>query len=77
MNGYFVNRLSDFLPAHPHAVAVLGAALFSLAHLPNWFLLIATAAGGYICARLYLKYRVLYFLGAAHAAVGFLLYLVA
>lgn len=38
MNGYFVNRFSDFLPGHRHAIPLLAAAFFSLAHLPNWFL---------------------------------------
>jgi len=76
LNGYFVNRLSDFLPGHLHAIPLLAAALFSLAHLPNWFLMISTAAGGYVCARIYLRYRNLYFLGMAHGVVGFLLYLV-
>ncbi len=76
LNGYFVNRFSDFLPGHRHAIPLFAAALFSLAHLPNWFLMIATAAGGYICARIYLRYRNLYVLGIAHGVVGFLLYLV-
>jgi CAAX prenyl protease-like protein len=76
LNGYFVKRFSDFLPRHPYAVPLLAAAFFSLAHLPNWFLMIATAAGGYVCARIYLRYRNLYFLGLAHGVVGFLLYLV-
>ena len=76
LNGYFVNRFSDFLPGHLHAIPLLAAAFFSLAHLPNWFLMIATAAGGYVCARIYLRYRNLYFLGMAHGVVGFLLYLV-
>jgi len=73
LNGYFVNRFADFLPGHPHAVPLLAAACFSLAHLPNWFLMLATAAGGYVCARIYLQYRNLYFLGLAHGVVGFFL----
>jgi hypothetical protein len=76
LNGYFVNRFSDFLPGHSHAIPLLAATFFSLAHLPNWFLMIATAAGGYVCARIYLRYRNLYFLGMAHGVIGFLLYLV-
>jgi len=76
LNGYFVNRFSDFLPGHLQAVPLLAAAFFSLAHLPNWFLMLATAAGGYVCARIYLRYGNLYFLGVAHGVVGFLLYLV-
>jgi len=76
LNGYFVNRFSDFLPGHPQAIPLLAAAFFSLVHLPNWFLMIATAAGGYVCARIYLRYHNLYFLGMAHGVLGFLLYLV-
>lgn len=76
LNGYFVNRFSDFLPGHRRAVPLLAAAFFSLAHLPNWFLMLTTAAGGYVCARIYLRCRNLYFLGVAHGVVGFLLYLV-
>ena len=76
LNGYFVNRFSDFLPGHPHAIPLLAAVFFSLAHLPNWFLMLATAAGGYVCARIYLQYRNLYFLGLAHGVVGFFLYFV-
>jgi hypothetical protein len=76
LNGYFVNRFVDFLPGHPHAIPLLAAAFFSLAHLPNWFLMVVTAAGGYVCARIYLRYHNLYFLGMAHGVIGFLLYLV-
>ena len=76
LNAYFVNRFSDFLPGRARAVPLLAAALFSLAHLPNWFLMLVTAAGGYVCARIYLRYRNLYFLGTAHGVIGFLLYLV-
>ena len=76
LNAYFVNRFSDFLPGRPHAIPLLAAAFFSLAHLPNWFLMLATAAGGYLCARIFLRYCNLYFLGLAHGVVGFLLYLV-
>jgi hypothetical protein len=76
LNGYFVNRFCDFLARRQHAVPVLAAVFFSLAHLPNWLLMLVTLAGGYVCARIYLKYRNLYFLGVAHGVVGFLIYLV-
>jgi len=76
LNGYFVNRFSDFLPGHPHAIPLLAAAFFWLAHLPNWFLMIVTAAGGYVYARICLRYRNLYFFGMAHGVIDFLLYLV-
>ncbi|MFB3829637.1 MAG: type II CAAX prenyl endopeptidase Rce1 family protein [Bryobacteraceae bacterium] len=75
LNGYFVNRLSAAWPRR--RVPLVAAALFSGAHLPNWFLMLATFAGGYACARLYLKHRNLYFLGLAHAVTGFLLFLAA
>jgi hypothetical protein len=77
LNGYFVNRFDDFLAGRKHElVPVLAAVFFSLAHLPNWLLMLVTLAGGYVCARIYLKYRNLYFLGVAHGVVGFLIYLV-
>jgi len=74
LNGYFVNRLPSFLGDETR-VPLLAATLFSLAHLPNWFLMLVTFAGGYVCARIYLSYRNLYFLGVAHGIVGFLIYL--
>src|SRR5579863_1822335 len=75
LNGYFVNRFSDFLPHHTRAVPILAAVCFSLVHLPNWFLMIVTVAGGYVCARVYLQNRNLYFLGLEHGVTGFLIYL--
>ena len=51
--------------------------MFSLAHLPNWFLMIVSLAGGYVCAAIYRKYRNLYFLGVAHGVIGCMIYLVA
>jgi membrane protease YdiL (CAAX protease family) len=72
LNGYFVNRLVEFSPS---GAPLLAALIFSGAHMPNWFLMIVTAAGGFVCAKLYLKFRNLYFLGLAHGAIGFLLYL--
>jgi hypothetical protein len=64
-----------FSAGHPQAVSARRRILL-MAHLPNWFLMIATAAGGYVCARIYLRYHNLYFLGMAHGVIGFLLYLV-
>ena len=74
LNGYFMNRL-DQLVSHRTA-PVLTAALFSGAHLPNLFLMAVTLLAGYCCARIYRRYKNLYFLGLAHATLGFLLYLV-
>ena len=76
LNGFFVNRFSAALHNHARAVPVLAGVFFSLAHLPNWLLMIVALIGGFACARIYLKYRDLYFLGVAHGVVGFLVYLV-
>jgi membrane protease YdiL (CAAX protease family) len=50
--------------------------LFSLAHLPNWFLMSVTLAGGLCCTRLYRRRPNLYVLGLIHGTIGFVLYLV-
>jgi hypothetical protein len=77
LNGYFVNRLAEF-QGRPRGqwVPFAAAALFSLAHTPNWFLMPVTFAGGYISTRIYLRYRSLYVLALAHGIVGFFLFLV-
>ena len=74
LNGYFLNRIDRLVPQR--TAPVLTAALFSSAHLPNWFLMAVTLIAGYGCARLYRRHHNLYCLGLAHAALGFLLYLV-
>jgi membrane protease YdiL (CAAX protease family) len=77
LNGYFANRLFAFFGKERRgATALTAAALFSLAHLPNWFLMAVTFAGGYVCARVYLRYRSLYVLALAHGMVGFFLFLI-
>ena len=70
LNGYFVNRFVRFTRQAP---LVAGLA-FAAAHTPNWFLMVATGVGGYCAARVYLRYRNLYFLGLAHGVLGFVLY---
>jgi hypothetical protein len=74
LNGYFLNRFDSVLSRR--AAPVLSAALFSGAHLPNWFLMLVTLLTGYACARIYRRYNNLYFLGIAHGTVGFLLFLI-
>lgn|GEM_PF-549319 len=61
--------------AFAHRVALAAAALFSVVHLPNWFLMLATFVGGYVCARVYLRFRSLYALAIAHGVIGFVLFL--
>jgi hypothetical protein len=77
LNGYFVNRLAEFQgKPRGQAVPLAAAAMFSMVHLPNWFLMAVTFVGGYVCARVYLQYRNLYVLALAHGVVGFFLFLV-
>ena len=75
LNGYFVNRLAPAASSRRHA-ALLAAAMFAAAHTPNWFLMIVAFSAGYCSARVYMRFRNLYFLGLAHGAVGSLLFLV-
>jgi len=74
LNGYFLNRLSRAVPSRQ--ASLFSAALFSGAHLPNLFLMAVTLLLGYCSARIYNRYRNLYFLGVAHGTLGVLLYLV-
>lgn len=74
LNGYFLNRFNRAVS--PRRASILSAALFSWAHLPNWFLMAVTLLLGYASARIYSRYRNLYFLGVAHGTLGVLLYLV-
>jgi hypothetical protein len=77
LNAYFVNRLAEFRGrTRGQFVPLAAAALFALAHLPNWFLMPITFAGGYACARVYLEFRSLYVLALAHGLVAFVLLLV-
>jgi hypothetical protein len=72
LNGYFVNRFVRFTRRAP----LLAGLVFAVAHAPNWFLMLITGAGGYASARVYSRTRNLYFLGLAHALLGFVIYLV-
>ena len=75
LNAYFVNRLLPGAGSSAQAAA-WGAGCFACAHTPNWFLMIVAFAMGYCAARVWIRYRNLYFLGVAHGAIGSLLYLV-
>jgi hypothetical protein len=74
LNGFCLNRFARAMA--PRDASLASAALFCGVHLPNWFLMGVTLLAGYCSARLYLRHRNLYFLGIAHATVGFLLFLV-
>jgi membrane protease YdiL (CAAX protease family) len=75
LNAYFVNRL---LPSATNTTeaAALGAGCFACAHTPNWFLMLVGFVAGYCAARVWIRYRNLYFLGMAHGVIGSLLYVV-
>jgi hypothetical protein len=76
LNGYFVNRLrAAASPAEERWVPLLAATLFAAVHAPNWFLVSVTFTLGLLCARIYLTYRNLYFLGIAHGLIGSALYM--
>jgi len=76
LNGYFVNRLSAAAAAAEQRwVPLLAATLFAVVHTPNWFLVTVTFTLGLLCARIYLMYRNLYFLGIAHGVIGSALYM--
>jgi membrane protease YdiL (CAAX protease family) len=74
LSGYFLRRTEKISPHR--AAPFISAALFSLAHLPNTFLMAVTLAGGIICTQLYRRCPNLFVLGLVHGTIGFLLYLV-
>ncbi len=74
LNAFLLKRLLEW--AGPRPATLLAAVLFSLVHLPNWFLMAVTLVGGYLAARVYLRYRSLWVLGLAHGILAFVLFLV-
>jgi membrane protease YdiL (CAAX protease family) len=75
LNGYLLNRLDGALS--PAKSGTMAAALFSLVHLPNWFLMVATLAFGYCASLVYRRHKNLYFLGLAHGVIGFTIFVTA
>ncbi|MGD1069076.1 MAG: CPBP family glutamic-type intramembrane protease [Bryobacteraceae bacterium] len=74
LNGYFLKRFDMALSRN--AASLTASALFCAAHSPNWFLMMVTPVGAFGAIRIYRRYKNLYFLGFAHATIGFLLFLV-
>ncbi len=72
--GYFLTRFETALS--PNAAGILTAALFGVVHSPNWFLMLVTPAAAFGAIWVYRRHRNLYFLGLAHATIGFLLFFV-
>jgi hypothetical protein len=76
LNGFFVNRLSAAAsPSDQGWVPIIAAMLFAMVHAPNWFLVVVTFTLGVLCARIYLMYRNLFFLGIAHGVIASVLYM--
>ena len=77
LNAFLANRLAEWAGGpERRTVPLAAAALFSLPHLPNWFLMAVTFAGGYLSVRVWQRYRSLYVLGIAHGVIAFVLFAV-
>lgn len=68
LQGYFMPRLTRLLTSNT-AIAV-AAVLFSIAHLPNLSLAIATLVWGAVSCALFRRYKSLYILGVAQGLLG-------
>lgn len=66
---FFLSRLVRLLPK-PRQAALVAAALFALAHLPNPVLAGLTIIWGSVACLVFLRYRNLYPLAMAHAVLG-------
>jgi hypothetical protein len=66
---FILTRLLRLFPARSTAI-VLAALMFSLAHVPNPLLVIATLAWGVAACALFLRYRNLYTVGIIHFLLG-------
>ncbi|HEY1758928.1 MAG TPA: CPBP family intramembrane glutamic endopeptidase [Bryobacteraceae bacterium] len=74
LNGYFLTRFEATLSRN--AATIVTSVLFGIVHSPNWFLMLVTPVAGYGAIWVYHRYKNLYFLGLAHATIGFLLFFV-
>lgn len=66
---YFFVRFESLLGSGKRAVLPT-AVLFTVAHLPNPVLLVATGIGGVALTEVFRRYRTLYTIAIAHAVVG-------
>jgi membrane protease YdiL (CAAX protease family) len=69
LQSYFFLRLEPLLGSSRRAV-LAGAVLFSVVHIPNALLALATFVGGLLLCEFFRRYRNIYALGLAHAIVG-------
>lgn len=69
LQGYFLLRLLRLLPRREWAV-IAAALMFTAAHLPNPILVPLTLVWGMVACFVFLRYRNIYPLAAAHAILG-------
>jgi len=69
LQGVFLPRFRRLIP-RPAAAALVAAALFAMAHLPNPVLMLVTFIWGLVACLLFLRYRNIYPLMIAHAILG-------
>ena len=69
MQGYFLLRIIRILPNGRRAV-IATAGIFALAHLPNPILTPMTLLWGFVACSVFLRFRNIYPLAAAHAIFG-------
>jgi membrane protease YdiL (CAAX protease family) len=72
LNAILARNLRAFLPAA--AVVPAAAALFGLAHAPDWYLAALTFAGGLMWVPIYLWRPNLWVLGVSHGLLGAMAY---
>ena len=69
MNGYFTNRIHVLTGEKKRTLFYIGI-LFSLVHLPNPALMVATFFGGVLSAHFFFKTKNNYVIGAIHALLA-------
>ncbi len=69
LQSFFYSRLEQLF-GDAHRTALLAAALFAAAHIPNPVLVPLTLLAGIVTCELFRRYRNLYPLGIAHGLVG-------
>ena len=68
---YLLSRIRALLPAMPNIVlSALNGILFSMVHVPEWWVVLATIPAGILWSYLYLKYRCLIPITVSHAVLG-------
>ncbi len=77
LNAFFLRRLLEVFSPRRWLAVACAAGLFAAVHAPNKFLMLVAAPLGLLSCWFYLRYRSLWALGLAHAAVGTTIYLTA